>query len=87
MDVGMGDLTFMTDGQDYCCIWSPTGTNYDSPSARPLALIAVALIKDEEDFEKWQADVTKRWQEACASIFGACAEDIQVEPISKGNAN
>jgi hypothetical protein len=81
MDVALGDLTFLTDGADYICIWSPPGEKYTSENARPLAIISVSLISDEADFQKWQKEVSNRWKVACAEIVNDCADSIHVEPV------
>lgn len=87
MDIGTGDLTFLTDGSDYICIWSPSGENYKSKNARPLGIIAVVLIEDRTDFLKWQKDMRERWQRACAVILGRKPEDIKIEEINIGGLN
>lgn len=83
----MGDLTFITDGADYCCIWSPTGMSHTGKGARPLAFISVALIRDSEDFKKWQQDITRRWTEACAELFNADINDFEIEHVSVKDVN
>jgi hypothetical protein len=81
MDVMLGDLTFLTDGNDYSCIWSPPGTTHDHPAAVPIALISTRLIADAADFKRWQEDINTRWLATCARVFGADMADLHVEPI------
>jgi len=61
MEIGLGQLTFLTDGIDYACIWSPSGEDHTRENARALSLIAIALVKDQADFLAWQKNINDRW--------------------------
>lgn len=76
-----GDLTFLTDGHDYVCIWHPVGEDFRSKNARPLALISTRLIKDKKDFNQWRKDICARWAEAAQEILGVEPGNIQIEEI------
>ncbi len=87
MERAISDLTFLTDGSDYACIWHPSTEDYTSPNARLLATVAVKLIHDQADFNAWKEEVQNRWRRACATIFDGSVTDISLVPVNMGNAN
>jgi hypothetical protein len=87
MEKAIGDLTFLTDGSDYACIWHPSAEDYKSRNARLLATIAVKLINDQADFNAWKEEVQNRWRKACETIFTGALGDITIVPLNRGNTN
>ena len=87
MEIGLGQLTFLTDGIDYACIWSPSGEDHTSENARALSLIAIALVKDQTDYLAWQKNINDRWLDACARILNESREHMHIDEVKVRDVN